>query len=92
MSLGRFGNTPFLWPMYGSGELPQAFCRLCAVFGGVYYLDRPIEAFVVKDGGVVAIVTKGQRIECKSLVTNSQLCPGDNMTFLNYIYNYFNLP
>lgn len=27
-SLGRYGNTPFLWPMYGSGELPQCFCRL----------------------------------------------------------------
>lgn len=26
-SLGRYGNTPFLWPMYGSGELPQCFCR-----------------------------------------------------------------
>ena len=26
-SLGRFGNTPFLWSMYGSGEMPQAFCR-----------------------------------------------------------------
>jgi RAB protein geranylgeranyltransferase component A len=33
-SLGRFGPTPFLWSMYGTGELPQAFCRLCAVFGG----------------------------------------------------------
>lgn len=27
MSLGRYGNSPFLWPMYGSGELPQCFCR-----------------------------------------------------------------
>lgn len=27
MSLGRYGNTPFLWPMYGSGDLPQCFCR-----------------------------------------------------------------
>ncbi|RWS27250.1 rab proteins geranylgeranyltransferase component A 1-like protein [Leptotrombidium deliense] len=26
-SLGRFGNTPFIFPLYGSGELPQAFCR-----------------------------------------------------------------
>lgn len=27
-SIGRYGNTPFLWTMYGSGELPQCFCRL----------------------------------------------------------------
>ena len=37
-SAGRYGKTPFLWTLYGSGELPQAFCRLCAVFGGFYFL------------------------------------------------------
>jgi Rab proteins geranylgeranyltransferase component A len=26
-SLGRYGNTSFLFPMYGSGEMPQCFCR-----------------------------------------------------------------
>lgn len=26
-SIGRYGNTPFLWTLYGSGELPQCFCR-----------------------------------------------------------------
>lgn len=26
-SLGKFGKTPFLYSSYGSGELPQAFCR-----------------------------------------------------------------
>jgi hypothetical protein len=31
-SLGRFGDTAFLIPMYGSGELSQAFCRSGVVF------------------------------------------------------------
>ena len=26
-SVGRYGNTAFLWSLYGSGELPQSFCR-----------------------------------------------------------------
>lgn len=26
-SLGRFGKTPFLFSMYGSGEIAQGFCR-----------------------------------------------------------------
>jgi RAB protein geranylgeranyltransferase component A len=30
-SAGRFGNTPFLFALYGTGELPQAFCRLCCI-------------------------------------------------------------
>lgn len=25
--LGRYGNTPFLFPVYGLGEIPQCFCR-----------------------------------------------------------------
>lgn len=26
-SLGRFGKTPFLFSLYGSGDITQAFCR-----------------------------------------------------------------
>eukprot|EP00940_MAST-03C_sp_MAST-3C-sp2_P002236 g2236.t1 len=37
-SLGRHGTTAFLCPMYGAGEIPQSFCRLCAVNRGVYLL------------------------------------------------------
>ncbi|XP_060791781.1 rab proteins geranylgeranyltransferase component A 1 isoform X2 [Neoarius graeffei] len=29
--LGRYGNTPFLFPLYGLGEIPQCFCRCKAV-------------------------------------------------------------
>lgn len=25
--LGHYGNTPFLFPLYGLGEIPQCFCR-----------------------------------------------------------------
>ena len=39
-ALGRYGNTAFLVPMYGSGELSQAFCRSAAVFGATYLLRR----------------------------------------------------
>lgn len=39
-SLGKFGETAFLFPMYGSGELPQAFCRSAAVHGATYLLRR----------------------------------------------------
>eukprot|EP00123_Amoebidium_parasiticum_P010416 comp20091_c0_seq1/m.24746 comp20091_c0_seq1/g.24746 ORF comp20091_c0_seq1/g.24746 comp20091_c0_seq1/m.24746 type:complete len:698 (-) comp20091_c0_seq1:488-2581(-) len=39
-SLGAYGKTPFLFPAYGCAEMAQAFCRLCAVYGGVYMLRR----------------------------------------------------
>merc|ERR1719370_134173 len=74
-SLGRFGPTPFLWSMYGTGELPQAFCRLCAVFGGIYYLGRSLEGLVVKDGKAEAVVTEGRRIQCDQVVLPASLVP-----------------
>lgn len=43
-SLGRYGNSPFLFPMYGCGEIPQCYCRLCAVFGGIYCLQRGLKS------------------------------------------------
>lgn len=39
-------KTPFLAMNYGTGELAQAFCRLCAVHGGMYVLRRGVSALV----------------------------------------------
>lgn len=38
----RFGNSPspYVYPLYGLGELPQSFARLAAVHGGTYMLNR----------------------------------------------------
>ncbi|XP_066998765.2 rab proteins geranylgeranyltransferase component A 2 [Anabrus simplex] len=75
-SLGRYGNTPFLWPMYGSGEIPQCFCRLCAVFGGLYHLKRAAEAVVVGAGGeCTGIVSGQQRLDTTHLVMGVGYAP-----------------
>merc|ERR1719233_1942464 len=78
-SLGRFGPTPFLWSMYGTGELPQAFCRLCAVFGGIYYLRRTLDGVVVKQGRARAVVAEGKKISCKHLVLPQSKIPSNLM-------------
>jgi Rab GDP dissociation inhibitor len=33
-SLARYGKSPYLYPLYGLGELPQGFARLSAIYGG----------------------------------------------------------
>lgn len=43
-SFDMYGGSPYVYPLYGSGELPQAFSRLCAVYGGTYMLDTPVHA------------------------------------------------
>ncbi|KAI8816621.1 GDP dissociation inhibitor [Fimicolochytrium jonesii] len=49
-SLGRWGKTAFLYTLYGAGsELAQAFCRMCAVYGGVYILDYPLSQIEIRE-------------------------------------------
>uniref|UniRef100_A0A671QLJ2 Rab proteins geranylgeranyltransferase component A 2-like n=1 Tax=Sinocyclocheilus anshuiensis TaxID=1608454 RepID=A0A671QLJ2_9TELE len=69
--LGRYGNTPFLFPLYGLGEIPQCFCRMCAVFGGIYCLRHSVQCLVVDKAAnkVKAVIdTRGQRISCSHFV------------------------
>lgn len=83
-SLGRYGNTPFLHPMYGCGEIPQCFCRLSAVFGGIYCLKKPIPEihFTESLDEFRAIKCNEQIIRAKCMVSNgaglnrlSEICP-----------------
>lgn len=77
-SLGRYGNRPFLASLYGSGELPQGFCRLCAVYGGIYHLQRGPGAIICNDeGACVGIISNGRRFNCKWLVMESSYAPQD---------------
>ncbi|KAK7252634.1 hypothetical protein RIF29_36721 [Crotalaria pallida] len=48
-SVGRFPNAPgaLLYPVYGEGELPQAFCRRAAVKGCIYVLRMPVIALLM---------------------------------------------
>ncbi|KAL3815786.1 hypothetical protein ACHAXA_001680 [Cyclostephanos tholiformis] len=58
-ALGRFGDTAFLIPMYGSGELSQAFCRSGAVYGSTYMLRRSPLAVTFGEGAHVQGVLLG---------------------------------
>ncbi|RKP15199.1 GDP dissociation inhibitor-domain-containing protein [Piptocephalis cylindrospora] len=39
-SVGRYGASPFLFPMFGMGDVAQAFCRMAAVHGAIYVMQR----------------------------------------------------
>jgi hypothetical protein len=62
-SIGKFKdqNSPYLYPMYGLGDLPQAFARLCAVWGGVYMLNTPVDKVLVEGGKAVGIESGGNK-------------------------------
>jgi Rab GDP dissociation inhibitor len=54
-SLGKYGDSPFLYPVYGLGGLPESFSRLCAIHGGTYMLNTKVDEILFKDGKVVGI-------------------------------------
>ena len=57
--------------------MPQAFCRLCAVFGGTYFLSRSIEGIItdVETNKCLGIISNGQKINCQKIVLPGKLCP-----------------
>ncbi|CAD6342195.1 unnamed protein product [Miscanthus lutarioriparius] len=72
-SIGRFANAQraFIYPMYGHGELTQAFCRCAAVKGALYVLRMPISALLMDEerkNCLGARLTSGQDILCQQLI------------------------
>lgn len=64
-SLMRHGKSPYLYPLYGLGELPQAFARLAAVHGGTYMLRTPIDKILYDENGkAVGIQSEGKVAKC----------------------------
>ena len=75
-SLARYGKSPYLYPMYGLGELPQGFARLSAIYGGTYMLDKPVDEIVFDDNGKVVGVRSGEEIaKCKQVYCDPSYIP-----------------
>ncbi|EYU36628.1 hypothetical protein MIMGU_mgv1a0068451mg, partial [Erythranthe guttata] len=69
-SLARFaGGSPYIYPLYGLGELPQAFARLSAVYGGTYMLNKPeCKVEFDEEGKVCGVTSEGETAKCKKVV------------------------
>mgnify|MGYP001793573567 CR=1 FL=1 len=68
-SLARYGKSPYLYPLYGLGELPQGFARLSAIYGGTYMLDKPGDEIIYGENGEVVGVRSGdETAKCKMVI------------------------
>ncbi|XP_063953807.1 rab GDP dissociation inhibitor alpha-like [Lytechinus pictus] len=75
-SLARYGKSPYLYPMYGLGELPQGFARLSAIYGGTYMLDKPIDEIVVdQDGKVTGVRSGHETAKCSMVIGDPTYFP-----------------
>jgi len=68
-SLSHYGKSPYLYPVYGLGDLPQAFARLSAVYGGTYMLNKPILGFTFDESGrVTGVKSDDGVVKCKTVI------------------------
>jgi len=74
-SLSSYGKSPYLYPLYGLGELPQGFARLSAVYGGTYMLDKPVEEIVMEDGKVVGVKSQGEVAKTSMVIADPSYFP-----------------
>ena len=49
--MGKYGDSPFLYPLYGLGGLPESFSRLCAIHGGTYMLNTNVNEILFDADG-----------------------------------------
>jgi len=70
-SLSRYGNSPYIYPVWGLGGLPEGFSRLCAIHGGVYMLNKPVDRVLYDEKGMVrGIHSGGEDAYCKRLLAD----------------------
>eukprot|EP00210_Caulerpa_lentillifera_P006917 g6614.t1 len=77
-SLMRFAGmrSPYIYPLYGLGELPQAFARLSAVHGGTYMLNKPDVEVIYEEGKVVGVKSEDKIAKCGFVVGDPSYFPG----------------
>jgi len=58
----QYGNTPFIYPLYGLGGLPEGFSRLSAINRGTYMLNKPIDNIEYGPDGKAIGVRSGEEV------------------------------
>ena len=84
-SMARYGKSPYIYPLYGLGELPQGFARLSAIYGGTYMLNTTIEEILydgTKVSGIKATMReRGEEGDGMKFQTKTKMIIGDPSYF-----------
>lgn len=79
-SMGKYGSSPFLYPVYGLGGLPESFSRLCAIHGGTYMLNTPVDEILMESGKVVGVRSGDQTAKAPLVICDPSYVRDMNKT------------
>lgn len=76
-SLGVHSNLPFLYTMYGTGDIPQAFARIAAVYGSIFIINDGIKIRKIEKEGTLFriysdIAGDKQFFTCKGIIAGME--------------------
>jgi Rab GDP dissociation inhibitor len=74
-SLARYGDSPYIYPMYGLGGLPEGFSRICAVHGGTFMLNRDVDEVLFNENG------EAYGVRCGDEMAKAKMVIGDPSYF-----------
>jgi Rab GDP dissociation inhibitor len=79
-SQGRYGGSPFLYPIYGLGGLPEGFSRLCAIHGGTFMLNKDIDEITFDaDGKVTGVRSGDETAKAPIVICDPSYCSDDRL-------------
>ena len=67
-SLSRYGTSPYIYPLYGLGGLPEGFSRICAIHGGTFMLNQDADEILFNDKGEAYGVKAGNQMAKAGMV------------------------
>lgn len=74
-SVLRYGKSPYIYPLYGLGDLTQAFARLAAVYQAVHVLDLPPDEIVMENDAVVGVRFNDTIIKAPIVIADPSYAP-----------------
>ena len=75
-SMYRYGESPFIYPIYGIGGIPEGFSKLSAIYGGTYMLNKSVDGFSFDQNGKVCGIKSGDELaRCKVVLCDPSYAP-----------------
>ncbi len=61
-------GSPYIYPLYGLGGMPEGFSRLCAIHGGTFMLNKGVDEILFNpDGTAWGVKTDNEVLRHKKL-------------------------